>query len=79
MAVPFTALERMSDAVGFDYGMHNSKVQADLLNGFTRGLMSMPFSDAGGADSQMCYIVDDLTPEARKTLVRLAQFCEVTP
>lgn len=76
MANIFTALERMADAVGFDYGNHNSKVQADLLNGFTRGLTAVPYSDNGGPDTQMCYIAEDMTPDARKAIIRLAQFCE---
>ncbi len=67
----FTAVERLAEDIGRDIGRSNSKVQADLLNGLADGLA--PCHDA---DLQACYIVDDLTPLAKKWITRLAGFLE---
>lgn len=73
----YTALERLAEPIGRDIGRANSKVQADLLNGLFTG---MPSAAAGAHadDMQAAYVVDDLTPRAKRWIILLARFCEQT-
>lgn len=68
-----TAVEQMADAVGFDVGMSDNEVQAQLFNGFARAFKrSMP--DDLDRDRQCCYIAEKLTPEAKTILGNLAEY-----
>jgi len=66
----YTAVQRMADAIGFDVGQANSKVQADLLNGLARAMNRG--QQHIEVERQNCYIVEDLTPEAREYITELA-------
>ena len=68
-----TANEKFAHAVGFDYGPASSKVQAELLNGFTH---SLKVACAHRPETQIAYMVDDLTPEAREILTAIAGMIE---
>lgn len=70
-----TANEHFSHAIGFDYGPASSTVQAELLNGFTH---SLKVACAHRLETQIAYIVDDLTPEAREILVSIAGMIEAS-
>lgn len=70
-----TANEKFAHAVGFDYGPASSAVQAELLNGFTHGLK---VACAHRPETQIAYIVDDLTPEACGIIVAMAEMIEAS-
>jgi len=71
MTENYTALSRFADALGFDMGNTNSKSQAELFNGFARGITR---GCKGQPEMQNCYIVEDLTTEAKDWLKNLAGF-----
>lgn len=77
MSDNYTAVQRMADAIGFDIGAANSKVQADLLNGLARALYRG--QQDIDVERQNCYIVDDMTPQARKYITELAGMIEAKP
>jgi len=71
-----TANEKFANAVGHDYGPASDEVQAELLNGFAHSL----FVACGGsraAETQINYIADKLTNEAKKLITELAAFIEL--
>lgn len=68
-----TANEKFAHAVGFDYGPASSTVQAELLNGFTH---SLKVACGHQPETQIAYVVDDLTPEAREILTAIAGMIE---
>ena len=70
-----TANEKFAHAVGFDYGPASSTVQAELLNGFTH---SLKVACAHRPETQIAYMVDDLTPEAREILTAIAEMIEAS-
>lgn len=70
-----TANEKFAHAVGYDYGPASSTVQAQLLNGFTHSLKVA--CGSGRTETQIAYIVDELTPEARSILMEFAGMIEV--
>jgi len=72
----YTAVQRMADAIGFDVGQANSKVQAELLNGLARAMNRG--QERINVERQNCYIVEDLTPQAREYITALAAMIEVT-
>jgi len=69
-----TANEKFAHAVGYDYGPASDAVQAELLNGFAR---SLNLSCGGRPDTQINYIVDKLSNEAKKVFTEFAAFIAV--
>ena len=65
-----SANEKFAEAVGYDYGPASSTVQAAMLNGFARSLRVA----CGGRsyETQVAYIVDELTPETRAVFLCVA-------
>lgn len=78
MSETYTAMRRMSDAIGFDIGMGDSKAQAELFNGFARGINRGCGNQLLKVETQNAYIVEDLTPEAREYIMSLAGMCEAS-
>ena len=69
-----TANEKFAEAVGYDYGPASNVVQAALLNGFAHGLK---VACLHRPETQIAYIVDEMTAEARKVFVDVAAMIEV--
>lgn len=65
------SLERLAYEIGKDYGVADSKVQADLLNGFFAGFLWN--QDAVATGNQAFYISQDLTPSAKTGLKILSE------
>ena len=62
----------MANAIGFDIGISNDETQADLLNGFCRGLKnSMQDHDF---NTQLCCIVDKLDFKSCEVIKALNEF-----
>jgi len=68
-----SSIEKISDSIGFDIGTSDDVTQANLLNGFCRGLHNS-MTDDHIRDLQFTYIADKLTPDTKKVLKRLIEF-----
>jgi len=66
------SIEKIAGDIGFDIGMSNDVVQADLLNGISRALTNSMNSSA--LDMQLCYVSDKLTPNSIKVIKSLYEF-----
>lgn len=69
-----SSIEKIADSIGFDIALSDDHTQAMLLNGLGKGFKMMQPSDFS---TQCCYIVKDLTPEARNLITELAGFIEL--
>ena len=70
-----TSVEKMANSIGFDIGMSDDLVQADLLNGFSTALVnSIGLRDIG---KQLTYVVDRLEPKAEEVILELAEFIKM--
>jgi hypothetical protein len=69
-----TANEKFANAVGYDYGPASNEVQAELLNGFAR---SLNVACLGKPETQISYIVDRLSHEAKKVFTELSEMIRV--
>ena len=70
-----TSIEKLAKEIGFDIANSDDEVQANLLNGFCEGL-----SDAMNEQhlrTQICYIVDKLSPKTSKILNELVEFIKL--
>ena len=68
-----TSIERLSEDIGFDIGTSDDVTQANLLNGFCRGLTNS-IADNHKLELQICYIVDKLDTKSHKVIKELAAF-----
>lgn len=70
-----SSIEKLSNSIGFDIGSSDDIVQADLLNGFCRGISnSMNSHDRG---MQICAIVDKLDSTSHSILKEIAEFIKL--
>lgn len=69
-----TANEKFANAVGYDYGPASNEVQAELLNGFAH---SLNVACKGNTETQIAYIVDKLSNEAKKVFSDLSEMIRV--
>ena len=68
-----SAIQTVAEPIGFDIGNSDNVIQANLLNGFCRGLnSSMP--NKNNLETQLCYISDKLDRNAEKVLLGLVEF-----
>lgn len=63
--------------IGFDYGHSDNNVQAELLNGFAKGVRTACIRDST-IETQFAYVVQGLDVDARKVLMSLAGMIEVS-
>ena len=70
-----TSIEKLSEEIGFDIGNSDDITQANLLNGFCRGLKNSMNSQK--LDMQLAYMVDKLKPETHKVLKTLIDFIKL--
>ncbi len=70
-----TTVEKLANPIGFEIGVSDDVTQAELLNGFCKGLSnSMDDSERG---TQLCYIVDKLDSKSDKIILELAEFIKI--
>jgi hypothetical protein len=70
-----SSIEKISEGIGFDIAHSDDQVQANLINGLSRGLSnSMQKHDR---EMQLCYIVDKLTPDSCNIIKELAEFVKL--
>ena len=70
-----TSIEKLSKEIGFDIAHSDDEVQANLLNGFFEGLACA--MDKHHLQTQICYIVDKLSPKTSKTLKEFVEFLKL--
>lgn len=65
------SIEVLSEPIGFDIAMSDDRSQANLINGLARGFKTM---DKHNLDTQICYLVQHLTPEAKALIEKLNDY-----
>lgn len=70
-----SSIEKLAESIGFDIGNSDDVVQADLLNGLSKGMVHSMNDRA--FDMQMCYIVDKLNANSKKVIKTLNDFIEL--
>jgi hypothetical protein len=74
MSRVLSTVEKCADGIGFEIGNSDDHKQAELLNGFARGFCN---SMSGFEQStQLCSLVDLLTPKAMYFIEELHGFVE---
>lgn len=69
------SIEKLAEPIGFDIGMSDNIVQANLLNGLCKGLASHGSGNQLGV--QLCYIVDELNSNSYNVIKELAEFIKI--
>jgi len=70
-----TSIEKLADSIGFDIANSDDETQANLLNGFCKGLAnSMQKNDL---NTQLCYIADKLDAKTSEVLKELVEFIKL--
>ena len=70
-----SSIEIIAEAIGYDIGLSDDVVQSDLLNGFSRALVTSMQSNH--LDTQLCYITNKLTPASIKIIEGLYEFIQL--
>jgi len=70
-----TSIEKLAGEIGFDIGNSDDITQANLLNGFCKGLSNS--MDKSHRETQVCYIVDKLDKNAMDVIEVLMGFIEL--
>ena len=69
-----SSVEKMAEDIGFDIANSDNITQAKLFNGFSKGWRLLMNNNE--IDMQICYMVNELEPEAKNILVKIAEFCK---
>jgi len=69
-----TSIENLSEPIGFDIGMSDNLVQANLLNGFCNGLSKINDIKLG---NQLIYIVEGLNSKSLDVIIELSEYCKL--
>jgi len=70
-----TSIEKLAEEIGFDIGMSDDVTQANLLNGFCKGLSNSMIE--AKRSTQICYIVDKLEKKSDNILQEMAEFIKL--
>jgi hypothetical protein len=71
-----STIENMANPIGFEIGTSDDRTQAELLNGFCKGLKnSMP--DKSNLNMQLCYIADKLDSNTENLLLEIVEYVKV--
>ena len=70
-----TSIEKLAKEIGFDIGCSDDVVQADLLNGFCKGISNS--MQEANRETQLCYIADKLDNKTSEVLKALVEFIEL--
>jgi hypothetical protein len=71
-----SSIEKLSDSIGFEIGTSDDITQANLLNGFCKGL-SNSILQKSDMEMQMCYIADKLNDTTENVLIGLVEFIKL--
>lgn len=70
------SIEKLSETIGFDIGVDSdNEIQANLINGLSKGLTRS--MDNNKLETQLCYVVDYLTPESERVISMLMDFIKL--
>lgn len=70
-----TSVEKFSEDIGFDIANSNDAVQANLINGLSRGFKNLP---SYNFDMQITYISKHLNKDSIKLIEKLYEFTRDT-
>jgi len=68
-----SSIEKLSETIGFEIGTSDDVTQANLLNGFCKGLDNSMIGSQK-VETQICYIVDKLDKKTEKILIEIVEF-----
>jgi hypothetical protein len=71
-----SSIEKLSETIGFEIGTSDDVTQANLLNGFCKGLANS-ITQKSDLDLQLCYISDKLDEKSAKVLIGLVEFIKL--
>ena len=71
-----SSIEKLSETIGFEIGTSDDVTQANLLNGFCKGLANS-IVQKSDLDMQLCYISDKLDDKSAKVLISLVEFIKL--
>lgn len=69
-----SSIELLAEPIGFDIANSDDNVQSQLLNGLGRGFKTY---QSHAFSMQLAYLVDKLTPEAKKFITELSEFIKL--
>ena len=70
-----TSIEQLSESIGYDIGQSDDHTQANMLNGFCKGMAnSMREQDL---PKQISYMVDKLDNKTHKVLKEIVEFIKL--
>ena len=70
-----TSVEKLAETIGFDIANSDDVTQANLLNGLCHGLANG--MDKNNLSTQLCYVVDKLSPKTANVLKELVEFIKL--
>ncbi len=71
-----SSIEKLSETIGFEIGTSDDVTQANLLNGFCKGLANS-ITQKSDFDMQLCYISDKLDERSDRVLIELVEFIKL--
>ena len=71
-----SSIEKLSETIGFEIGTSDDITQANLLNGFCKGL-SNSIQNKRDLEMQLCFISDKLDEKSAKILIDLVEFIKL--
>ena len=70
-----TSIEKLAKEIGFDIGCSDDVIQADLLNGFCKGISNS--MQESNRETQLCYVADKLDNKTAEVLEALVEFIKL--
>jgi hypothetical protein len=70
-----SAVAQIANPIGEDIAGHDHLTQASLLNGFFEMFQHL-MPDANQREMQIAYVTREMSPKAKKMLIRFAEFCQ---
>ena len=70
-----SSVEKLASDIGFDIGMSDDITQSNLINGLCKGLNKIQTNH--DRQTQICYIEEKLTDEARKIITEIYNFIDL--
>lgn len=70
-----SSVEKLSETIGFEIGASDDITQANLLNGFCKGLANS--MDSSTLDTQICSIVNSLNPKSQMVIKIMTEFIKL--
>lgn len=70
-----TSIQKLAEDIGFDIANSDDETQANLLNGFCKGLANS--MDGNALNTQLCYVADKLNAKTKRVLEELCEFIKL--